>query len=573
MKIATRLSNKALPTLVTLSLLLFIITTLATPRIDASSDIFLYVKSLPITYWIGLTLSVLTLVWGGRWSRFAVISSTVLITCYLFVLPSIAYVNYPGSRDAYGHMSYALYISNVGHVDGIGVGRFPGSYIFTATIHLVAGIEPLNILKVYNPAYILFIALIAYLMARRIGGRECAYIAPLAILGLYWSCMYFGKSTYAYMLWAILWLLLLMLVEHRETKTAILTILAYSALTISHPLSSFLIFPIMLLYIMLSCLLKKGEKLRLSSFILFTTIWCSWYIVTGFFIMPIIGSLRNVYELLLHEIHEPLHSPIKYTAAYSTNYLKVVYLRTFSSLFVLTTGTILSAIAIFKRHSNSILLLTSSILSLIGLFASPFSRLSLANLNRAVEHSLILYVSLLSVTTKFVSSSKRGAIKFYKVSITYLIPLVLIDSMFLMPVTSYTSSAPFMHVPTPSLKMADFIATRYSPDRDAILNSLSFGMEYYTILRNNYLLHLKVQSQEGLHKLYYDNWDNVPSTIKKYEMIVVEYKYFVEDTFWAYDPPFSKFLRGLVNYLNTSPDFNKVYANSQYCSVYIKSDK
>jgi len=570
MKISTYLSNKALTILITLSLLLFIITILVAPRIDASSDIFLYVKSLPITYWIGLALSTLILVWKGKQSKSAVISSTMLIACFLFALPSIVYVYDPSCRDAYGHMSRALYVIRSGNVRASGVERHPSAYISMAILLIVTRISPLYVMKLYHFFYTLMMALPAYLIATHVSRN--AHIAPLAMLGLLWFGSHFGKHTYGYILYGILFLLLIMHIKKPNPSIGVAIILVYGAFTITHPLSSLLVVPITLLYILESHLLKNnGAKFRVSLVLLFITIWCSWYVITGLFIKPIVESLRATCELLTRELKEPTYSLAKYLPTYSAEYLKVIYLRIFSSLLVVITGMILSVVALFRRRDASCLLLATGLLLCLGFFALPWSRLTLANLNRAVEHSLIFYTPLLPTTIGFRKISERKVARFGMYT-TYFMLLLFIVLVFSMPVTTFTSSMPSMHIPTTSHKMASFISAYFTPESNDKLNLPDIAIEYHSMLHNNFPLYYKWGGAKGLGELYLlsQNKDVFLKVIGDYRLIAVSHRYFVLDNFYVYNPPFKEFLIYFIEVMDSDSRFDKIYTNSRFYSIYFR---
>ncbi len=291
-------------------------TALTIPIIDASSDIYQYTQNLPAMYWIGLVFSLFALVWKGRFSKIATICFVILVGCYIFALPSVVYVNDPGSRDAYGHMSYAFYVMENGNTTGSGADRFPGAYVSMAGFLEVTRMDSILTMKCFHIFFVLFLALAAYLIALRVSRFNYAYIAPLAVLGLSWFGNSFGKHTYGYMLYGILLLTLIVYLKTSNTKFAFLSSIIYFALVVTHPLSS-LIASAVIFALFFGLYLKKRSKLFGSLSLLFIVSWCSWYIVTSFFTNDLVASLRQTYELLLQESNEPMISAAKYIGGYT----------------------------------------------------------------------------------------------------------------------------------------------------------------------------------------------------------------------------------------------------------------
>ena len=233
-------------------------------------------------------------------------------------LPSVVYVNDPGSRDAYGHMSYAFYVMENGNTTGSGADRFAWCLRLYGRLPLeVAGLDSILTMKCFHIFFVLFLALAAYLIALRVFRFNYAYIAPLAVLGLSWFGNSFGKHTYGYMLYGILLLTLIVYLKTSNTKFAFLSSIIYFALVVTHPLSS-LIASAVIFALFFGLYLKKRSKLFGSLSLLFIVSWCSWYIVTSFFTNDLVASLRQTYELLLQESNEPMISAAKYIGGYTS---------------------------------------------------------------------------------------------------------------------------------------------------------------------------------------------------------------------------------------------------------------
>lgn len=556
------LEQKMLPTMLTVFSLLFLtITTLTVPRIETSSDIFLYVKSLPITYWAGLISSILVCVWKEKRPKFVIINS-IAIAYYLFAIPNIVYI-FCGSRDAYGHISRALHLVKVKHLGAIGIESFPGAYISAAMFLLITEIKPLHMLKAYSLFFTIMTALTVYLIARTL--TKNVDVSLLAILGLLWFGAHFGKHTYGYMLWNFFWLFLILYIRKTNLCTSIACLLTYIALTISHPMPSFLIPLITLLYSFVQYLSRSDRAIskhdHYPMLLLTTIIWCLWYIVSGFFVKPLVNLLKSILE-----VREPL-SHLRYFAPYSSEYLKVVYLRAFSSLFAIASGATISVLILFRKSDNISTLLAVGTLFCVGVFISPFTSLTLANLNRATEHMLIFYTPLLSIFLKK-RMFESGFIEkvFANAMFSVFIALIL-----LMPITTFTSSMPYMHIPTISHEMASFLSINYMPRSDDKLNLPNIAIEYHSILHNNFPLYYKWRSAEGLGRLYFLRDESTfIKAIGEYNLIVISHTYFVLDNFRIYDPPFKMFLAHLIEALNSDSRFNMVYMNSPFCLIYLR---
>ncbi len=564
--------NKILLISITLSTMLLIITALSAPIIDESSDIFQYSKSLPITYWIGLSFSLLVLLWKGKLSKVATICLVMLIGCYVFALPSVVYVNDPGSRDAYGHMSYAFYTMENGNTTGSGADRFPGAYVSMAELLTVTGMDSGQVMKAFHPFFVLFMALTAYLIALRMSDRKYAYFAPLAILGLSWFGNSFGKHTYGYMLYAILLLTIIIYLKSSNSKFAFLSFIIYGALVITHPLSSLLV-SVILSAFFFGLYLKKRSTLLGSLVLLFFVIWCSWYIVTSFFTKDLVASLRMTYELLLQEFNEPMNSTVNYIINYSTEYMTVIYLRIFSSLFIIISGVALSVIALFKKVGRTGLLLVVGILICAGIFIGPWSRTSLANLDRGIEHSLIYLSALISLVIGFKIVSPRKAFRIGKKGFATLLLALFSIMILLMPVASFTSSMSFMNISTPSHNEADFISAYYTPVSGENVSYPDIAMRYHSILKGNLQLFFKSgESLDTLYNICKDNVSAINESLVKYNLVVLTHEYYNLDQFYQYTPTFGSFLMAFNQTIDTNSYFNKVYSDAQDSSIYVQAN-
>lgn len=575
-----------------ISTIFLAVTWIKTPRIDLPHKILEYFNSLPIYYWISLflLLSVLLVLikYNGYKSLAYGMFAIIILSALLFLTPLVVFVNDPGCRDVYGHMAFSLYIVKLGRVEGSGIEEFPGSYIFMANYILLTDLNPLYIMKLWRLLYVLVWILAPYIIAKRIINgliKSYALLAPLTIMAFSWHGFYFGKQFFAHILWAVATLSLIITSQKYIKKEDVsILILIYVTLVLSHPLTSLLLLALLIatyIYprIITQCMpfiqrmgitsSMSRSKLNAMKYVLLAifSIWVFYYVWTGYALGTIKGIVNLVKNLLVEREYKFVKL-LEYVPlpSYSSKYLKVIYLKMFSSLFVFFTGFIMGLATLLRAQKLEYITLSLAILVPLTFFILPFSRTTLAMLNRGIEHALVPYAALAS----FVISTAMH-LKNKKLCYLLIFPLVslLLFMITLIPITKYSSSS-FMYIPTISHETANYLIM-YLNGQNVMrlrINVPDIAIRFHAMLKSNIYWYKKVVTSRGLNVLYEYFMSNhtLINEIRKYNIIVISYRYFIQDMFWKYKYPMRRFVIRIIKILNRY--FNKVYTNSKYCSIY-----
>lgn len=225
-----------------ISLILLILSISQVSIYQYPPDAFYYFYSLPLTYWLGLSLLI------GNISLFLLnkIHNLQLITILLFALYIYGFPNfiyeYPRYMDIYDHGRDFIPIVQTGHInaDYDYANEYPTLFIFTAIIFNILNIDilsPFFFFKLFNISTLLFIILLIYNFTNRIINKHnVAVIGPFAFMALNWTPIgHFAPHTYSFMLYIIFFILLIHGLNNKDKKGIIISILLLFTINMTNP--------------------------------------------------------------------------------------------------------------------------------------------------------------------------------------------------------------------------------------------------------------------------------------------------------------------------------------------------
>jgi len=581
----TLFSERLAKILVLVQVILLMVVWFTAPRLDLPNNVFEYMYKLPQSYWLSLAISflVLIIVLARRVGLSYGLLTVMFTSALLFLTPCVMFVNEPGCRDVYGHISNALYIMEMGYFWGSGVERWPGSYIFMASYLTLTGLNPLYIMKLWHFLYISMWILAAYIIAKKVlsnSDTSYALLAPLAVMAFSWHSFHFGKQYFAHILWAVA-LSSVVISQGALRKGDIFTLtLLYATLVWSHPLTSLLllalliamyIYPRLIRYVPFTSRSRSNSSMNQLNKVEHVAIvalitWIFYYIWTGYSIGGFMNAIDFMRSLLIESKHRPTelltYAPLP---SYTSEYLKAIYLRMFSSLFVFLTGFIASLILLIKTRTLRHAILAMTVLIPLILFVSPFSKQTLAMLNRGVEHALVPYAALLAWLSVMLGKNKHRVLTRLALVLIVMVTILFIS---LVPYVKW-SSLTFMYIPTQSHTLAEFIVEYLEVEHYYKINALDIALRYHAVRHYNLELYWRcLYPIPGINDMY-THYPLIPSDLTKYSVTALSHRYFIEDLYRSYEPPFSKYLHGLIVLLERT--YDKIYMSSVHYYVYFIS--
>jgi hypothetical protein len=461
------------------------------PLYNYTPNPFWYMQNLPISYWFGLSLTVLTLVWYLTWANTnnskIDVSYVILFALYLF-----------GTLDFATSNSYFMDIyARVGQIDAIaklgtistpvlsGHADTPGPYIFFAMFKLVAGDKVFDTLvRFYNVFVLTVLSVFVYIVARRLPISGKALMAPIAFLSF--ACFlefHIDRQTFGLVMFSILLFSTLELLKSSKVQWSLIFIVASISLAFSHPgtpvfFLSGLIFAIFLTY--LPWFRSRMTVRRRNLLFLFLSnliIYLTWYVsfsdayywfkqYTLFILSSFINALIGRVNVTPTAIQNP-----------SQSFETVIVIREMQIFLLLLVG-ILSVIYLFSKKSWNY-----RALFLAGLFASSLFLMFLLFAGHAyVERGFLFMLFPISILCAFVfeTSIKRAWAK--RNIFSWVILAILIFSMILLPITSYGGNLPFECPSSSEISCANFVL-KYSPNRTYVT-----GMRHSGLLTDRLLL-------------------------------------------------------------------------------------
>jgi len=219
--------------LLTTSLFLLLLTSVQFDLGSPEPSAFWYASSLPLTFWIGLPISIITLLLSYKHHYLIKILAIILPVLYLYTLPAYAH-DLPPVYDIYHVIPIPLHILETGNFS-IHEYNFPVSHIFWANNLEVLNMKPLSYARLFPTIFATSITLLLYTTTSKITKRW-ASIAPIAFLSMYWYMeAHMARQSYTLILWTLFIITLLLFLDTKTKRSAGITIVLALTILISHP--------------------------------------------------------------------------------------------------------------------------------------------------------------------------------------------------------------------------------------------------------------------------------------------------------------------------------------------------
>ncbi len=240
---------------------------------------------VPLTYWLGVGVMVLSLLLGlrnGNTKVFAV--QFLLIYVALWNTPAL-FERYPSVWDSYQHYFSTLNIINTGSSLSEGLGtyaaNYPGFFVLTAVYSLLGNAPVLDMLRFYPFVVSTFTFVALYLTVRTyvpVLGFRTAML--LCALGNVWVQYHFSPQS----LGLAAALLIFVFLEKGGMRWLLMALAAFTYLAISHPTSMFIVVGALVLreVIVRFRAFRAKEMIgeRTWPISIFITVWILW-LITG----------------------------------------------------------------------------------------------------------------------------------------------------------------------------------------------------------------------------------------------------------------------------------------------------
>lgn len=474
------------------------------------ADAFYYIRSLPVFYWIGISITVLPLLIPS-YNKTKIIF-VIMLGLYLHALPVFLYDN-PRHADVYAHEASTIALLNhrAFPTETEYYGReYPGVFLFNAIQLLVTGMPDFVLLKFVSVFLIILPGVIIYVMVKAIY-PTMASIAALAFFATFIN----DQDHFAPQLFALsLYLMVLFGIQkvsfydkRVEKAWIIVTILAIIIVNITNPTQSYFLFGNLLAGFILMRLLRK--PFHWNNKIIEDRIWTLLIITTVILISwsAYVGLGKAIYEPsdLSREFVSSLTSPSLHQIPIHPNPPdESVFVATYIG-YVLRIGTVLMGIMTFVilYLRRKFLINRSTIPYLIviaALFVVGMSFLPIALLQTTTHTFLVRAIMYAGISWSisipfFINLPFRSTVAR---RLKYLPVVFGIVSIILMPIAKYGADY-FSFVPSSELYMANFVDQHSRKEYDVLPitdNTYPIFFYYHTLNHNSSLAILRPYPDE-----------------------------------------------------------------------------
>jgi len=552
----------------------FIATILMLPHIDeVQPDPYFHVRATPAIYWIGFGLAILVSMGIVFFKKEAKaycglgLFSIMLLSAYVYDIPRLFYAN-PIYTDTYLFVGELFSTISHGYVGSGHAQETPGLALFSSQFCLVTGIGYLIIAEIVQLIIPLLVIFLVYMVGQRFANKRVALLACLAFMSVDWIGFYFNRQSFAFMLQLFVYFCILgsLLLKSRLRRSwYVISLLSYSALVISHPLSSLVVLLTTLVlvaslyfsFVRARLMPKKVLMIRVSTLLLaFFIIWLSWNI----YVNETLGSLVTAIIQMVREFAgqpNPLEPAKSFVTGYTSVYLLVVDLRLFTFVSEAIIGMILGLYAISRMRSGSksIILLSWFIACMsiapLGLYIGHF--LDRSFLNAFPVFSILIAWFTIARTPE--NSQPRHNRKIWlKITKGVLIGSMIVFILAL-PVTMYCDT-PFMYPPTAYLAEMNHV-TKYGYGYVAIYE-VDSAIGYFKLMNNGSNVFIDFQ---------YDY-----TTITDYGTIGTSFRAYTKPAFVAEQPSSTESIVTLEKGFERNPIFAKVYDGDLWHNIFVKQN-
>jgi hypothetical protein len=482
------------------SIILFLLTVYVTIPAFAyyPGDAFYYIRSLPVFYWVGISITVLPLIIPS-YDKTKIIF-VIMLGLYLHGLPVFLYDN-PRHADVYSHESSTIALLNQQALPTeteYYSREYPGAFLFQAFQILLTGMPHFVLLKLMSVLLILLPGVIIYLIVKELY-PTLASIAPLVFFATFIN----DQAHFSPQLFALSFFLTLLLGIQRvsfydtriEKTWTIVTILAIIIVNISNPTQSYFLFGNLLAGFILMRILRK--PFHWNNKVIEDRIWTLLILTTVIFISwsAYIGLGKAVYEPsnLSENFVSSLTSPsLDRIPIHPNPPDESVFIATYIG-YALRIGIVLMGIMTFvilylRRKFLTNKSITPYLIVVAALFVVCMSFIPFA-LFESTTHTFLLRAIMYAGIAWSISIPLFIKLPFRNTlarSLKYLPVAFGLVSIILMPISKYGADY-LSFVPSSQLYMADFIDqhSRKAYDLLPITDNTWHIFFYYHTLNHN----------------------------------------------------------------------------------------
>ncbi len=229
--------------MLSMSLFIFLITLIQTNLGSPEPSSFWYSSSLFFTFWIGIFLTIISLLLSYQHGWLIKISGIIILIFYIYTLPNYTHDLIP-VFDVYHVIPQPLNILKTGHINYDEM-TFPLSHIFYTSNIEILSLDGLSYARIFPTIIVLSISIPLLSISRKIS-KKWSFIAPMAFISFNWIMEYhMSRQGYSIILWVIFLMTFLLFLNTKNKFLGILTILLIFSIFISHPgMTIFLFFNI-----------------------------------------------------------------------------------------------------------------------------------------------------------------------------------------------------------------------------------------------------------------------------------------------------------------------------------------
>jgi len=396
---------------ITSSVLFLLFTAFKTHFGAPEASIYWYVSNLYWTFWPGLVLSILSIIFSIHCERkYLGLVSVLIPVFYLYALPSLVHDMLP-VFDIYHVIPQVLSIAETSQWN-MQMTPFPGSHIYQAVSVITFDMHIFSYARLFPTILAFSIVIFIYTMARRIS-KTWAPMAPMTFLALNWYMEYhLARQPFTIMLWTAFWLAFFLYFEKKNYRIGFITCLIFLALIPSHPgMIIITAFNLIGLTFVMFVSIKDKEEYNYISYFLPMLLIFGIIAILLFVSIPTIGEYMNeVYEDFSERLENgTLSLALGGPQATSLQYQFVNNLRMFAGALHSLLG-LLGFIALYKYSSKKALLLGAWFFSIYLWFIYSFTQdghmIERAFLSSIVPASIL--------TTAFLKHFNNNNLKFLK---------------------------------------------------------------------------------------------------------------------------------------------------------------
>lgn len=340
----------------TFSLFLWLITFLTTDLGSPQPSALWYSSSLPIYFWLGISLSITTLLLSYYHSLPIKLICVLVPVLYLYTLPSYVH-DLPPVYDIYHVIPIPINIIETGQLD-LQEYSFPLSHIFWATNIDILKTEALSYARLFPTIFSSSIVITLLSISSKISKRW-AFVAPLSFFSLYWYMeSHMARQSYTLILWVLFILILLIFLKTKEIRTAGITILMVFCILTAHPgMTIFLFFNLVALSVISILFIKNKQVWNRLKFVNMITATAGIFFLIIYYSFTDVQELfQNLYDRMTGNTFETMD--LGYRLKSSESYELANSLRAVKMLFLSFTALIASLTALIKRNPKIIALAT-----------------------------------------------------------------------------------------------------------------------------------------------------------------------------------------------------------------------